>query len=114
MIIVEFLLARIAEDEYEANVCLDQWMRGEGGTRRRWDRVLAECESKRRIVEIHELTSDVYPVSTRQTYGYACAHCGGKRVNENEPVEDVGACDTLMALAAVYADHPDYDETWRA
>lgn len=77
-------------------------------------RVLTECESKRRIVEAHPLTTDVVPVWTGSTPGYACDNCA--RLSKADPksiVEDIGACDTLAALAAVYADHPDYDESWR-
>src|SRR5690349_1649685 len=53
MTLTEFLLARIAEDELEANASLEQWARGDGGTKARWVRALAECEVKRRIVEWH-------------------------------------------------------------
>ena len=57
----------------------------------RWDpaRVLAECEAKRRIIEL----------------------CGGW-----VPDRDVSplAADYILGLLAVpYAGHPDYDEEWR-
>lgn len=51
MDLIEFLKARIAEDEYEAKVCLDQYARGDGGSTRRWTIVLSECEAKRQIIE---------------------------------------------------------------
>ncbi len=53
-------------------------------------RVLAECEAKRRIVALHPEVLTI------------CQACG-------EPYP----CRTIEALAAVYADHPDYDEAWR-
>lgn len=51
MKITEFLLARISEDEAEANAGLAQYARGEGGSKRRWMRLLAECEAKRRVLD---------------------------------------------------------------
>lgn len=100
MKINEFLLDRIAEDElltsglvntYESYVAslrsdritqlaLAPWLG-------RFDpaRVLAECKSKRRIIE---------RVSDVKWGGYA--------------VRDV----VLGELASVYAGHPDYDQTW--
>ena len=86
--ITEFLLARIAEDEAGARAVV--------GDRNAWDtpewdasrwspwRVLDECEAKRRIVD------DV--------------QCGWF------DTDLAGAC---KHLAAVYSDHPDYDEEWK-
>ncbi|MET0489086.1 MAG: DUF6221 family protein [Acidimicrobiales bacterium] len=51
-------------------------------------RILAECEAKRRIVERHSACDDV-------SYG------------------DASTCPDMRDLAAVYADHRDYDEAWR-
>lgn len=95
--ITEFLLARIAEDEQVARAA--QSPRGatiftdprRGGKQSMLDhiarhdpaRVLAECQAKRRIVAPWVGT-----------------------VTENE-------ARVLLALAAVYADHPDYSEEWR-
>ena len=67
----------------------------------RWDpsRVLAECEAKRRIVDYRE-------------------QCERDR-DEAAEARDLFAARllafdaTLRALALPYADHPDYDETWR-
>lgn len=94
MSITDFLLARIAEDEREANVCLDQYRRGEGGSKRRWTRVLAECAAKRAIVEAFD-PADLES-EDRGAYFYA---------------EGIG--DAVKILAAVYADHPDYLDEWR-
>ncbi len=64
----------------------------------RWDpaRVLAECEAKRRIVEAH-LSSEAW-----------CDHCSGGELMGNPD-----GCPTLRLLALPYADHADYDESWR-
>lgn len=56
------------------------------------ERVLAEVEAKRRIVE-------------------QCTHDG--RMEPTEDSDDILDWLTLRHLAAVYADHPDYDEAWR-
>lgn len=113
MTISEFLLARIAEDEdaarggklgerfgyrydpppwggaYEAvseDPCSDR-----SGTYLAVDpnRLAAECEAKRRIVERHQYGSDVQG--------------GGWLEATSRIVRD---------LAAVYASHPDYDQEW--
>ena len=67
-------------------------------------RVLAEVESKRRIIELHALE---YRERPERVLGEAddpfCAECSG----EGFP------CETLRLLALPYADHPDYREEWR-
>ena len=90
MTLVEFLLARIAEDEAVAkrgpypepslrleNVETDESMFIAIDPAR----VLAECEAKRRIVEVYQ-QGEVWPVLT------------------------------LRAIAHPYRDHPDYDPEW--
>lgn len=71
---------------------------------------LAECEAKRRIIELHHPS---------ETEGFVvCSECG--------PTEDVKwrveqylgglgfPCKTLRLLAIPYADHPDFrEEEWR-
>jgi hypothetical protein len=81
----------------------------------RWDpaRVLAECEAKRRLVELHAIQverdrqSPFDPATGAERSEWAvdlyCDVCGWVSV----------ACDTLHALASVYADHPDYQQEWR-
>lgn len=95
MNIIEFLEARIAEDERAARdwerdgVALEAFLAdgmvdvydGEP-----WRRVLAECQAKRAIIA---------RVSDVEWAGYA--------------VRDF----ILEQLAAVYADHPDYQPEWR-
>mgnify|MGYP003300506541 CR=1 FL=1 len=126
--ITEFLLARIAEDEAMAEAASPY------GFGERWEwasyvlasdrestpkqdefieewwpaRVLRECAGKRAIVDAHPIVDDVVEVSTRIKWGFACATC----FSYGDIVEDHGYCDTLRALAAVYADHPDYQQEW--
>ncbi len=88
-----FLLARIADDEEGARLDLaDDQRRGfadSGYAEWGWSpaRVLAECEAKRRIV----------------------GHFSRHRPEFWGGIASV----PLGALASVYADHPDYDESWR-
>ena len=69
----------------------------------RWDpaRVLAECEAKRRIVEIHR------EVPASDIDWSDCALCPTGLTRTRWP------CPTLRALALPYAAHPDYREEWR-
>lgn len=70
-------------------------------------RVLAECEAKRRIVELHQ------PHVLLQ--GGAYCDCQGIELEGSwGGREDIYPCDTLLALASIYADHPDFREEWRA
>lgn len=114
--LVEFLLARIAEDEGRARSALGllgietewhrvEWLRDRGLTRSDAQhmvrhsprRVLAECEAKRRIVDYRQhaardSAATGMPIFEAQLSAYDAA---------------------LRALALPYADHPDYDEAWR-
>ena len=109
MDLVEFLLARIAEGEAtarEASVDDPHWLEHIYDNPHIVDwspaRVLAECEAKRRIVELHQGHHECVGVKfrARRTVlvapGYQFA---------NDP--------TLALLALPYADHPDYDKSWR-
>ncbi len=127
MTIADFLLARIAEDEAVAHEAagirgrtrfvpgrepevpdLSLWANDDvlGGATVSIgpERVLSECEAKRRLVELHEDNWSDIPEMALES----CTTCG-------LPGEyDVPwPCPTIRALAAVYADHPDYDEAWR-
>lgn len=121
MTLTEFLLARIADDEAVARAHIANWTDedGDGGVslfmelradnEYAWmdigaGRVLAECEAKRRIVEELEETQ----------------HTMGGLEEEGDFEAALGWADAARALerpvrllAAVYADHPDYDEAWR-
>lgn len=116
MNLTEFLLARIAEDEEGAQTkFVARRMIGRkivevpiamrpGGWALSPARVLAECEAKRRIVEMHPIYGD--------DLGDDAQHdCPGEWVNHvddpNEP------CPTLRLLALPYADHPSYRQEWK-
>lgn len=135
--ITDFLLARIAEDEAAARAAeasaVSPWTderdedvidaggsslmdyadlrRGTPAHIARHDpaRVLAECAALRAVVELHRPWATGYPEIT------ACFSCG-PMFDEKFRAEAYGEgwpCLTLRALAAVYADHPDYREEWR-
>jgi hypothetical protein len=98
MTLVEFLKARLDEDEQVAKAASDP-----GGPHlpaaqlehaRRHDpaRVLAEVEAKRRIIDAH------HPVDP---------------CDAHDASFETISCDTLLLLALPYADHSDYDEAWR-
>lgn len=154
MTIVEFLEARIAEDEAAARgadgarwfhsdkVVTFEVLRGDGwdevsppisvDTRAngwhitRWSpaRVLAECEAKRRIVERHARRRTILTGAPWVEFGW---NSSGLRLEMPDgSVLDGAAADALYDkwtepsigdelrdLAAVYADHPDYDPAWR-
>jgi len=89
--LVEFLLARIAEDEEEI-ISSAVW----DDARQRRD--LAECESKRRIIELHQLE-----------HSRTSVHCGECDEGHQYPS---WPCTTLRLLALPYADHPAYRSEW--
>jgi hypothetical protein len=102
--LVEFLLARIGEDESKTGVPDPQDERtwsidpGVGD----WPmispaRILAECYAKRRIIDEIRIFPDVYSCDAAYNESQEC--------NVSEM--------TLRLLALPYADHPDYDESWR-
>jgi len=119
MTLTEFLLARIAEDEAVGQAAVSDWYSqekplqyAETGYNTTPDltidprRVLAECEAKRRIVEVH---AEIHENGIEESL--ACAACS--------PDDGAGGrvwdwpCDTVRLLSLPYADHPDYREEWR-
>lgn len=88
MDIIDFLEARIAEDETEARRGLEQL----GTAAATADlRAFAECKAKRKIIaHHHRIDWDFEPAGDR------------------DYMEKF-----LFILAEVYADHPDYREDWR-
>lgn len=111
--LAEFLLARIAEGEAKARTegptqpheqsCGWRLQEGpgfsdDGCTCGLPDRVLAECEAKRRIVE---------------------EHCGGTWPHPSDPCDAHNAdfetvpCDTLRYLALPYTEHEDFCSEWQ-
>ena len=128
MTITEFLLARIAEDEATASQRIDRevsLMRRDGlpDTTRdnlpaSWRRPLAECEAKRRIVELHPIYHEgprLLDVGIPNGVALGgCETCHSvDRINADAPIEAIGPCDTLCVLASVYADHPGFDQAWK-
>jgi len=113
MNITEFLEARIAEDENLAQAILDR------SAPDAWDnpmetgnfwpeevrfldqhspaRVLAECAAKRAIIEMWEDPESFGPLPDGVDAGAAMA-----------------TDDAVKALAAIYKDHPDYQQEWSA
>jgi hypothetical protein len=97
MKITEFLLARIAEDEEQAYALVEPQMEGyshkpadsyEG----RWSRrFLAECEAKRRIVNLSDEVENHYA--------------------SNYDAQELAGT-VLVELSRPYADHPDFDPVW--
>lgn len=108
--LTDFLLARIAEDEAVAREPHEsvravrvtdmervEWDDSCGYARLGLGRILAECEAKRRIVAMHtEVERSI-----------------NEEWSESEEGEMSAAWAAMTHLAAVYADHPDYDEAWR-
>ena len=121
MTLTEFLLARIAEDEEEIGAEIFGHDDSAGPNGIGWAevgainevllsshrRALAECEAKRRIVALHREAVDEDAGGNRFSTG--CTECGGEGFGETVP----WPCPTILYLAAIYADHPDYREEWR-
>lgn len=129
MTLTEFLLARIAEDEGLARSCevihWRSWVEGRDG--RGADSAL--------FMNVHKADGsafvDVYGWPTDETQDHAARHdparvlaeCKAKReiVHLHDAVQygdfDADAWtamkDALRSLAAVYADHPDYQQEWK-
>jgi hypothetical protein len=125
--LTEFLLARITEDEAalrtvrsavvngdELRVTVrleafkgDRWVVLPDATwRASVSRLAAECKAKRAIVEIHETIAAAYPGTTIET-DPCCQECSAFG-----EYPGIFPCSTLRAVAAVYADHPDYNPEW--
>lgn len=107
--IVEFLLARIEEDgerhvhDYD---CDRLNVYGYGARMGDCDcsatkQLQAECEAKRRIVELH---GRAFVCATYAHHGEvdSCSYC-----------IDAEDCPTLRLLASIHADHSDFREEWK-
>ena len=91
--LTDFLLARIAEDEAAVEMPTGARRNGKATARRR----LAECQAKRAIVKASQ--EFVQP--------------GGRGTPFVWDGASEMAMAALLALAPVYADHPDYREEWK-
>ncbi|MCQ8831746.1 DUF6221 family protein [Streptomyces malaysiensis] len=109
--LVEFLRARLDEDDAEARRVppnqspteLRAMVLREGGQPFlvvASERVMREVDAKRRLVGLHERLSGDAPF---------CVTCDAP---SGIPGRDHG-CDTIRLLALPYSDHPDYREEWR-
>ena len=131
MSILEFLEARISEDEHYANNARgllgnpNPW--SEWRTLTKWydaisradamhierqspSRVMAECGAKRSIIAEHTPV-DFSGIGMKSPN--ACSRCGADlNMHDWDWTEDSFPCQTLRAVAAVYADHPDYQQEW--
>lgn len=118
MTIEDFLLARIAEDADRARTFLadnHEVLKGAGVP---WtsmalagvERVLAECAAKRAIVERYVDNLDLAR-SYRKLLPPTPWPVGWTehRLQEARLATSLEAC---VALVAVYADHPDYQQDW--
>lgn len=77
-------------------------------------RVLAECEAKRQIVELHPIYHGprLLAVDSSRT-DFACERCHATSAIDSESViEALGWCETLRFLALPYAGHPEYRTEW--
>jgi hypothetical protein len=128
MTLADWLLAQIAEDEAVARAAnaslsdLDCWaaVGSDAIAIRKYEvgahiarhdpaRVLAECASKRRIVELHPHTERVIAEGyIGANAGFGCEVCH----DWDGVTEGLGNCDTLRALAQPYADRPGWQEGW--
>jgi len=103
--LTEFLLARIAEDEESARASIPTGGRRAGKTF--WQRRVAECAAKRRIMARH----------TRTLAGHwsgrgNCEGCGFHGDIGLAVTDDTTYCPELIDLVQVYVDHPGFDPAW--
>lgn len=129
MKVTEFLEARISEDEQQARACRELgWVpaRKYGLTAIGYTRTLAECEAKRIIIKQHEqwpvlverkpseleiarqgLASVTYRMTSEMAWMTTKEYI--KRFGSEPPTAPM-----LLTLAAIYKDHPDYQQEWAA
>lgn len=113
-----FAARRKGSEDLAASVLIGQassWddsAQGGGRFARHWDpaRVLAECEAKRCIVELHFTANGTSPDGPP-----CCNRCTEWDDYPYRVVagDDPWPCVTLKLLALPYASHPDYDPLWR-
>lgn len=139
--LTEFLHARIAEDEATARAAFSGQADPENGWGAersvaggwtivphvgviheevqalhvaRWDpaRVLAEVAAKRAMLKLHEHIPSwdaAQAAGDDGDPGFGCRTCH----SQDGEVQSCGWCPTILALAQVDAEHPDFDPAWR-
>ena len=106
MNITEFLAARITEDEAEAQVAKAEFAHGGYGCYGP-ARVLAECAAKRAIIEQSEAANDLDKFQEEDRPKWIEEFDGRDFAKAPYLGEQL-----LRILAAVYKDHPDYQQEW--
>lgn len=138
MNIVEFIEARIAEDEQIAQAARPGPWIDERGTRigpKIGDEYLMVPESQLANCEDYIPEDDathiarhdparvllecvakraILGIHTPVAGGRACKGCGTVGVCDDWVAEDVNDCPILRAVAAIWSDHPDYQAGWES
>lgn len=106
MTINDFLLARIAEDEAAVD----------GASAGPWvvdDRSVLAVKSMGSVVAAFAIRAEDRDFVARLDPERVLAECAAKRAIVKWDAEQYVGYAPIRHLAAVYADHPDYDESWR-
>jgi len=123
--LAEWLLDRIAEverwytrdrNEEAARMRQHGYIASGGGWDQRpysWQRGLAGCEAKRRLVELHRPDPKPEHDNGWGTIHDADGHFLGYRTDLCEEDGEMLPCPTLRLLALPFADRPGYQEEWR-
>lgn len=107
--IVEFLEARIAEDEARADAIHSLATERYGGVPVYRNvsgspaRILREVAAKRELLELH------YDGNPGPGDVHYCGTCHDYYMHQAED----WPCETVRVLASAFSDHPDFDEEWR-
>jgi len=116
--ITEFIAARLAEDEAEANPavcgCLDANHIPYCVSKPHLERPRRELAAKRVIVELHDREHDcpvMLPTGNPGAFPGNLGYVSTEHVDGEDPV--VSPCTTLREIAAVYSGHPDYRDEWK-
>lgn len=115
MTIVEFIEARLAEDEAAARLRAPTVFVGTSMTDMRVSepesRALREVEAKRAILDAHPTADGLSPYERSCGIGmsFGCGTCH----QDDGIICGYGWCPTLRALASVWSDHPDYRQEWK-
>jgi hypothetical protein len=74
-------------------------------------RGLRDVEAKRRLLAAHRRGDDVDDYPVEWPPDPSCVGCGFNSFEERTTAH-IDNCPVLRALAAPFADHPDYDPSW--